>query len=145
MVPKSIQISSKRPPRTDLENDSKNTSKLVPLDPQELSSRCSGSSILTKSAGSEKSLKIAPKWKPKWYQNRCEMVSRGFPKSYQKKGTQKQRKCVPKGPPRTPHIPINVTSFWLFSRFCVKMAPWKVWNCTWTSLGLYFGHILNIF
>ena len=89
MIPKSLKISSKRPPRTDLENESKNTSKLVPLDPQELSSRCSGSSIFTKSAGSEKSLKIAPKWKPKCYQNRCEMVSRGFPKSYQKKGTQK--------------------------------------------------------
>ena len=89
MIPKSLKIISKRLPRTDLENDSKNTSKLVPLDPQELSSRCSGSSILTKSAVSEKSLKIAPNWKPKWYQNRCEMVSRGFPQSYQNKGTQK--------------------------------------------------------
>ena len=89
MIPKSIKISSKRLPRNKLKNVSKNTSKLVPLDPQELSSRCNGNSIFTKSIGSEKSLEITPTWKPKWYQNRCEMVSIGFPKSYQKNDTRK--------------------------------------------------------
>ena len=100
-IPKSLKISSKRPPRTDLKNDSKNTSKLVPLDPQELSSRCSGSSIFTKSARSEKSRKIAPKWKPKWYQNRCEMVSGGFPKSHQEKVPKNSENVCP----RVPHGP----------------------------------------
>ena len=45
---------------------------------------------------------------------------------------------VPQGPPQ---IAINVTKVYLFLRFCVKMAPWKVLDPTWTSLGLYFGHM----
>ena len=78
MIPKSIKISSKTPPRTDHKNDSKHTSKLVPLDPQELSSRCSGGLIFTKTVGSENLLKITPQMEANMVQT---AVQKGIMKS----------------------------------------------------------------
>ena len=68
MIPKSIKINPKRHPRTDLKNDSKNTSKLVPLDPHKLSYRPRGDQIFTKSAG--------PENHQTWSPNGCQHATR---------------------------------------------------------------------